>query len=76
MLKDNMEIAKVRDFAKAIDLEKEKLLKIQSNRRLAQDKNFQQQIEEIQRYESLKLSREYQEYQYQYSLGTKVDMYI
>ena len=76
MLKDNLEIAKVRDFAKAIDLEKEKLLKIQSNRRLAQDKNFQQQIEEIQRYESLKLSREYQEYQYQYSLGTKVDMYI
>jgi secreted protein with Ig-like and vWFA domain len=56
--------------------EKEKILKAQSTRRLSQDRDFQQHMEEIQRYESLKLTREYQEYQYLYNLGTKVDMYI
>jgi hypothetical protein len=76
MLKDNMELAKVRDIKTANELEKEKILKAQSERRLEQDKHFQQHIEEIKRYESLKLTKEYQEYQYQYNLGTKVDMYI
>ena len=76
MLKDAMELSKVRDIATAQDLEKEKILKAQSTRRLSQDRDFQQHMEEIQRYESLKLTREYQEYQYLYNLGTKVDMYI
>jgi len=76
MLKDAMELTKVRDIATAQDLEKEKILKAQSTRRLSQDRDFQQHVEEIQRYESLKLTREYQEYQYLYNLGTKVDMYI
>ena len=76
MLKDAMELSKVRDIATAQDLEKEKILKAQSSRRLSQDRDFQQHVEEIQRYESLKLTREYQEYQYLYNLGTKVDMYI
>jgi len=76
MLKDAMELSKVRDIATAQDLEKEKILKAQSTRRLSQDRDFQQHVEEIKRYESLKLTREYQEYQYLYNLGTKVDMYI
>ena len=76
MLKDAMELSKVREIATAQDLEKEKILKAQSTRRLSQDRDFQQHVEEIQRYESLKLTREYQEYQYLYNLGTKVDMYI
>ena len=76
MLKDAMELSKVRDIATAQDLEKEKILKAQSTRRLSQDRDFQQHVEEIQRYESLKLTLEYQEYQYLYNLGTKVDMYI
>ena len=76
MLKDAMELSKVREIATAQNLEKEKILKAQSTRRLSQDKDFQQHVEEIQRYESLKLTREYQEYQYLYSLGTKIDMYI
>jgi hypothetical protein len=76
MLKDAMELSKVRDIATAQNLEKEKILKAQSTRRLSQDSDFQQHVEEIQRYESLKLTREYQEYQYLYNLGTKVDMYI
>ena len=76
MLKDAMELSKVRDIATAQDLEKEKILKAQSTRRLSQDRDFQEHMEEIQRYESLKLTREYQEYQYLYNLGTKVDMYI
>jgi hypothetical protein len=76
MLKDAMELSKVRDIATAQDLEKEKILKAQSTRRLSQDRDFQQHVEEIKRYESLKLTREYQEYQYRYNLGTKVDMYI
>ena len=76
MLKDAMELSKVREIATAQDLEKEKILKIQSERRLAQDRDFQEHIDEIKRYESLKLTREYQEYQYLYNLGTKVDMYI
>ena len=76
MLKDAMELAKVREIATAKELEKEKILKLQSERRLAQDRDFQEHIDEIKRYESLKLTREYQEYQYQYNLGTKVDKYI
>ena len=76
MLKDAMELSKVREIATAQDLEKEKILKLQSERRLAQDRDFQEHIDEIKRYESLKLTREYQEYQYQYNLGTKVDKYI
>lgn len=76
MLKDAMELSKVRDIATAQDLEKEKILKAQSTRRLSQDRDFQQHVEEIKRYESLKLTREYQEYQYLSNLGTKVDMYI
>jgi hypothetical protein len=76
MLKDAMELSKVRDIATAKDIEKEKIVKAQSTRRLDQDRDFQQHVEEIKRYESLKLTREYQEYQYLYSLGTKVDMYI
>jgi hypothetical protein len=76
MLKDAMELSKVRELATDKDLEKEKILKAQSTRRLSQDRDFQQHVEEIKRYESLKLTREYQEYQYLYSLGTKVDMYI
>ena len=76
LLKDNIELSKVRDIKTAKELEKEKILQIQSERRLEQDRNFQQHIEEIKRYESLKLTKEYQEYQYQYNLGTKVDKYI
>lgn len=76
MLKDAMELSKVRDIATAQDLAKEKILKAQSSRRLEQDRDFQHHVEEIKRYESLKLTREYQEYQYLYNLGTKVDMYI
>ena len=76
MLKDAMELSNVREIATAQDLEKEKILKIQSERRLAQDRDFQEHIDEIKRYESLKLTREYQEYQYLYNLGTKVDKYI
>ena len=76
MLKDAMELSKVREIATAQDLEKEKILKAQSTRRLSHDRDFQQHVEEIQRYESLKLTREYQEYQYLYNLCTKVDMYI
>jgi len=76
MLKDNMELAKVRDIEKAKELEKEKILKTQLERRLVQDNNFQEHIDEIKRYESLKLTQEYQEYRYLYNLGTKVDIYI
>jgi hypothetical protein len=76
MLKDAMELSKIREIATAQDLEKEKILKAQTTRRLLQDKDFEQHVEEINRYESLKLTREYQEYQYLYNLGTKVDMYI
>jgi hypothetical protein len=76
MLKDIMESSKVRDIKKAAELEKDKLLKLQLERRLFQDRLFLESIQEVKRYESLKLTREYQEYQYQYILGTKVDMYI
>jgi len=76
MLKENMELAKVRDIATAKDIEKEKIVQAQSTRRLDQDRDFQQHIQEIKRYESLKLTKEYQEYQYLYNLGTKVDKYI
>lgn len=76
MLKDAMELAKVREIATAKELEKEKILKTQLERRLEQDRNFQEHIDEIKRYESLKLTQEYQEYRYLYNLGTKVDIYI
>jgi len=76
MLKDAMELSKVRDIATAKDLEKEKITTAQSTRRLDQDRDFQHHVEEIKRYESLKLTREYQEYQYLYNLGKTVDMYI
>ncbi len=76
MLKDAMELAKVREIATAKELEKEKILKTQLERRLEQDRDFQEHIDEIKRYESLKLTQEYQEYRYLYSLGTKVDIYI
>ena len=76
MLKDAMELSKVRDIATAKDIEKEKIITAQSTRRLDQDRDFEHHVEEIKRYESLKLTREYQEYQYLYNLGTKVDMYI
>ena len=76
MLKDNMELTKIRDIETAKELEKEKILKIQSERRLSQDRDFQQHIDEIKRYESVKLTQEYQEYRYLYNLGTKVDIYI
>jgi hypothetical protein len=55
---------------------KDKLLKLQQVRRFEQDRLFQKHIEEIHRYESIKLTREYEEYRYQYYLGSKVDKYI
>ena len=76
MLKDAMELSKVREIATAQDLEKEKLLTLQNEKRLLQDRKFEEHIEEIKKYESLKLTKEYQDYRYLYNLGTKVDMYI
>jgi hypothetical protein len=55
---------------------KDKLLKLQALRRLSQDRFFSEHIEEIHKYESIKLTREYEEYRYQYYLGTMVDKYI
>ena len=53
-----------------------KLLQLQQVRRLELDRFFKEHIEEIHRYESIKLTREYEEYRYQYYLGTTVDKYI
>jgi hypothetical protein len=76
MLKDIVETTKKNDIKRDSDREKDKILKLQLDRRLFQDILFQEHIQEVSRYESLKLTREYQEYQYLYNLGTKVDMYI
>jgi hypothetical protein len=76
MLKDIIEATKKNDIKRDENREKDKILKMQSDKRLAQNRLFLETIQEIKRYESLKLTREYQEYQYQYNLGTKVDKYI
>jgi len=76
MLKDIVETTKKNDIKRDSDREKDKILKLQLDRRLSQDRIFHEHIQEVSRYESLKLTREYQEYQYLYNLGTKVDMYI
>jgi len=76
MLKDIIEATKKNDIKVDDNREKDKILKIQSDKRLDQNRLFLESIQEVKRYESLKLTSEYQEYQYLYSLGTKVDMYI
>lgn len=76
MLKDIIENTKKNDIKRDDNREKDKILKLQSDKRLDQNRLFLENIQEIKRYESLKLTREYQEYQYLYNLGTKVDMYI
>ena len=76
MLKDIIEATKKNDIKRDDNREKDKILKIQSDKRLNQNRLFLESIQEVKRYESLKLTAEYQEYQYLYSLGTKVDMYI
>lgn len=76
MLKDIVETTKKNDIKRDSDREKDKILKLQLDRRLFQDRLFEEHIQEVRRYESLKLTKEYQEYQYLYNLGTKVDMYI
>ena len=76
MLKDIIETTKKNDIKRDDNREKDKILKIQSEKRLDQNRLFLENIQEVKRYESLKLTREYQEYQYLYSLGTKVDKYI
>ena len=76
MLKDITEATKKNDIRIDDNREKDKILSIQSDKRLDQHRLFLESIQEVNRYESLKLTREYQEYQYLYSLGTKVDKYI
>ncbi len=76
MLKDITEATKKNDNRIDDNREKDKILSIQSDKRLDQHRLFLESIQEVNRYESLKLTREYQEYQYLYSLGTKVDKYI
>jgi len=76
MLKDIVETTKKNDIKRDDNREKDKILKLQSDKRLDQNRLFLENIQEVKRYESLKLTREYQEYQYLYNLGTKVDMYI
>jgi len=76
MLKDITEATKKNDIRIDDNREKDKILKTQSDKRLDQHRLFLESIQEVNRYESLKLTREYQEYQYLYSLGTKVDKYI
>ena len=76
MLKDIVETTKKNDIKRDADREKDKILKLQLDRRLFQDRLFEEHIQEVRRYESLKLTKEYQEYQYLYNLGTKVDKYI
>ena len=76
MLKDIIETTKKNDIKMDDNREKDKILKIQSEKRLDQHRLFLENIQEVKRYESLKLSREYQEYQYLHNLGTKVDKYI
>jgi hypothetical protein len=76
MLKDIIEATKKNDIKRDDNREKDKILSIQSDKRLDQHRLFLESIQEVNRYESLKLTREYQEYQYLYSLGTKIDKYI
>ena len=76
MLKDIIEATKKNDIKRDDNLEKDKILSIQSEKHLDQNRLFLESIQEVKRYESLKLTKEYQEYQYLYSLGTKVDKYI
>ena len=76
MLKDITEATKKNDIKRDDNREKDKILSIQSEKHLDQNRLFLESIQEVKRYESLKLTREYQEYQYLYSLGTKVDKYI
>jgi hypothetical protein len=76
MLKDIIEATKKNDIKRDDNREKDKILSIQSDKRLDQNRLFLESIQEVKRYESLKLTREYQEYQYLYSLGTKIDKYI
>lgn len=76
MLKDIIEATKKNDIKRDDNREKDKILSIQSEKHLDQNRLFLESIQEVKRYESLKLTREYQEYQYLYSLGTKVDKYI
>ena len=76
MLKDIIEATKKNDIKTDDYRQKDKILSIQSDKRLDQNRLFLESIQEVKRYESLKLTREYQEYQYLYSLGTKVDKYI
>jgi len=76
MLKDIIEATKKNDIKRDENREKDKILKMQSDKHLARNILFLENIQEIKRYESLKLSLEYQEYRYLHNLGTKVDMYI
>ena len=76
MLKDIIEATKKNDIKRDDNREKDKILSIQSEKHLDQNRLFLESIQEVKRYESLKLKKEYQEYQYLYSLGTKVDKYI
>ena len=74
--KEIIDSTKLRDIEKYADLQKDKLLTLQNEKRLLQDRKLEEHIEEIKKYESLKLTKEYQDYRYLYNLGTKVDMYI
>ncbi len=76
MIQDIVEATKKNDIKRDDNREKDKILSIQSDKRLDQHRLFLESIQEVNRYESLKLTKEYQEYQYLYSLGTKVDKYI
>ena len=74
--KEIIDSTKLRDIEKYAELQKDKLLTLQNEKRLLQDRKLEEHIEEIKKYESLKLTKEYQDYRYLYNLGTKVDMYI
>ena len=74
--KEIIDSTKLRDIEKYAELQKDKLLTLQNEKRLLQDRKLEEHIEEIKKYESLKLTKEYQDYRYLYNLGTKVDIYI
>ena len=76
MLQDIVEATKKNDIKRDDNREKDKILSIQADKRMDQHRLFLESIQEVKRYESLKLTKEYQEYQYLYNLGTKVDKYI
>jgi hypothetical protein len=76
MLKDTIETIKQRDIRVEHEQEQDKIMKAQSTRRMDQDRTFKEHVEAIHNYESVKLSKECQEYRYLYYLGTKVDKYI